>query len=152
MSPQRRDAEGHRQTAHSWESLVERQIREAMEAGAFDEVPYRGERIPLEDDAAAGDWAMAHRMLRNAGMAPPWIESDKESRRLLAEIEATIERGSRTSPLSRARERTTLTRLVEEANRAIDRVNAEAPTLRQHRRRLDPAEQLDRLERAFAAA
>lgn len=35
MSPQRRDAEGRRQTAHSWESLVERQIREGMETGAF---------------------------------------------------------------------------------------------------------------------
>jgi hypothetical protein len=151
MSPQRRDAEGRRQTAHSWESLVERQIREGMEAGAFDDVPYRGERIPLEDDAAAGDWALAHRMLRNAGMAPPWIESDKEARRLLAEIEALMVRAPRTSQIARARERSSLARLVEEANRAIDRVNAEAPTLRQHRRRIEPAEQLERLERAFAA-
>ena len=54
MSAQRRDAEGRPQTAHSWESLVERQIREAMDAGAFDELPYRGERLPIEDDSAAG--------------------------------------------------------------------------------------------------
>jgi hypothetical protein len=86
VSPQRRDADGTRRTAHSWESLVERQIREAMEAGAFNELPYQGERLPLEDDSAAGEWAMAHRMLRNAGMAPPWIESDKEVRRLLEHL------------------------------------------------------------------
>ena len=149
MSPQRRDAEGNRQTAPSWESLVERQIREAMEAGAFDDLPHQGTRLPIEDDSAAGDWAMAHRMLRNAGLAPPWIESDKEARRLLAEIESVIERAPRTSPLSRARERTNHARLVEAANRAIARVNAEAPTARQHRRPLDPAAEAERLERAF---
>ncbi len=149
MSPQRRDAEGKWQGAHSWESLVERQIREAMEAGAFDELPHKGERLPLEDDSAAGDWAMAHRMLRNAGMAPPWIESDKEARRLLAELEALIERAPHTSPLSRARERANLARIVDEANRAIARVNAEAPTARQHRRPLDKSAHLARLEAAF---
>jgi hypothetical protein len=36
-----------------------------------------------------------------------------------------------------------------EVNRAIERVNAEAPTDRQHRRLLDPGEAGDRLERAF---
>ena len=150
MSPQRRDAEGRPQTAHSWESLVERQIRDAMEAGAFDELPLRGERLPLDDDHAAGEWAMAHRMLRNAGMAPPWIESDKEARRLLAAIDALMDRAQRTSPLSRERERTALARLVADANRAIARVNAEAPTPAQHRRPLDHAAEMERLERAFA--
>ena len=149
MSPQRRDAEGRYQTAHSWESLVERQIREAMEQGAFDDLPYQGERLPIEDDAAAGEWAMAHRMLRNAGAAPPWIESDKEARRLLAEIESRLERAPRVSPISRDRERQAFLALVREANRAIERVNAEAPTERQHRRRLEPAVEAARLERAF---
>jgi hypothetical protein len=149
MSPQRRDADGTRQTAHSWESLVERQIREAMEAGAFNELPYQGERLPVEDDSAAGEWSMAHRMLRNAGMAPPWIESDKEVRRLLGALDALIERAPRTSPLSRRREGANLARIVADANRAIARVNAEAPTERQHRRPLDPAIEAERLERAF---
>jgi hypothetical protein len=149
VSPQRRDAEGRYQTAHSWESLVERQIREAMEQGAFDDLPYQGERLPIEDDAAAGEWAMAHRMLRNAGAAPPWIESDKEARRLLAEIESRLERAPRVSPISRDRERQAFLALVREANRAIERVNAEAPTERQHRRRLEPAVEAARLERAF---
>ena len=73
VSPQRRDTEGRWQVGTTWESLVERQIREAMESGAFDDLPHQGERLPIDDDAAAGDWAMAHRMLRNAGMAPPWM-------------------------------------------------------------------------------
>ena len=83
--PQRRpasrlDAEGRRQVAPTWESLVERQLREAMDEGKFDDLPFRGERIPFDDDAAAGDWALAFHMLRNAGVAPPWIEADKDVR------------------------------------------------------------------------
>ncbi len=149
MSPRRRDSEGRWQAAHSWESLVERQIREAMDGGAFEDLPHQGERLPLEDDLAAGEWAMAHRILRNAGAAPPWIESDKEARNQLAELEALIERAPRTSPRARERARTDLRRIVEAANRAIERVNAEAPTVRQHRRPLDADAELTRLEVAF---
>src|SRR5207344_782005 len=97
MSPQRKDAEGRRQVGPSWESLVERQIREAMSHGAFDDLPYQGQRLPLEDDSAAGEWAMAHRILREAGAAPPWIESDKEARRQMAALEALIDRAPRMS-------------------------------------------------------
>jgi hypothetical protein len=150
VSPQRRDPDGKVHTAHSWESLVERQIREAMEAGAFEELPHQGKRLPLEDDSAAGEWAMAHRMLRNAGVAPPWIESDKEARRLLGEIDGLLERAPRASLGSHGRLRTELARLAEDANRAILRLNSEAPTLRQHRRPIDANELLARLEGAFA--
>ena len=150
MSPQRRDADGRWQTADSWQSLVERQIREAMDAGAFEDLPYQGERLPIEDDSAAGEWAMAHRMLRNAGVAPPWIESDKEARRQLAALEALVERAPRMSRLSHRRARAELTTIVAAANRAIERVNAEAPTYRQHRRPLDLRAEAERLERALA--
>lgn len=122
-----------------------------MATGSFDDLPHQGERLPIEDDSAAGDWAMAHRMLRNAGMAPPWIESDKEARRLLAQIEALMVRAPRTSRLSRARERGNLARLVSEANRAIARVNAEAPTPAQHRQPVVLAEEQARLEVAFGS-
>ena len=122
-----------------------------MESGAFDDLPHRGERLPLDDDSAAGEWAMAHRMLRNAGMAPPWIEADKEARRLLAEFDAAFERAPRVSAPSRPRERAKVARLVDDANRALARLNAEAPTPRQHRRLLDRTSELERLERAFGA-
>jgi DnaJ homologue, subfamily C, member 28, conserved domain len=151
MPPIRRDSQGRIQTAHSWESLVERQIREAMEAGAFEDLPYQGEPLPIVDDSAAGDLAMAHRMLKSAGAAPPWIESDKEARRLLAEIEASLARAPLVSVLSRDRVRRDHAALVAAANRAIERVNAEAPTDRQHRRPLHAAAEAERLERAFAA-
>ena len=151
MPPIRKDAVGRVQTAHSWESLVERQIREAMEGGAFQDLPYQGEPLPIEDDSAAGEFAMAHRMLKNAGAAPPWIESDKEARRLLGEIEVSLARAPCVSIPSRDRVRRDHSALVLAANRAIERVNAEAPTERQHRRPLDATAEAERLERAFAS-
>jgi len=149
MSPQRKDEHGRPQTAHSWESLVERQIREGMDAGAFKELRFQGEPLPIEDDSVAGEWAMAHRMLKNAGAAPPWIESDKEARRLLAELETMIDRAPRVSHPSRDKARRDFQAILRAANLAIDRVNAEAPTDRQHRRPVDVLAETQRLERAF---
>jgi len=133
------------------ETLIERKIREAIEEGAFDDLPHQGVRLPLDDDSAAGDWALAYRMLRNAGAAPPWVESDKAARALLDQRDRLLARTARQGPSGLPRARVELTRIVDAANRAIARVNAEAPTASQHRRPLDLAAELDRLERAAAS-
>jgi DnaJ homologue, subfamily C, member 28, conserved domain len=70
--PIRRDGEGKPAVGPTWESLTERLIREAMERGEFDDLPYKGERLPIDDDTYAGDKALAFHVLRNAGAAPPW--------------------------------------------------------------------------------
>ena len=132
-----------------WESLIERQIREAADEGKFDDLPHQGRPLPLEDDSAAGDWAMAYRMLKDAGVAPPWIEADKEVRALLTDRDALLIRALRAGSLARPRLRRELEGIVLEVNRAIERLNAEAPTDRQHRRPLDLREELARLEAAF---
>jgi len=142
------DAEGRRHVAPSWESLVERLIREAMDDGRFDELPHQGERLPIEDDAYAGDHALAFRVLRNAGAAPPWIEADKEVRRLLERRDALFARAASpgTTRMHRERLRNELVALVRDLNAAIARVNAQAPTERQHRRPLDPDAELARFD------
>jgi hypothetical protein len=156
VDPKRRpgDPRDHRNPwqTPSRESLLDRQIREAMEAGAFDDLPFHGERIPLEDDSLAGDWALAHHVLKNANMVPPWIATDREVRDLLARRDAIIERAPRSSPLGRRRDRTDLERVVEAANRAIAILNNEAPTDRQHRRPLDLERELAALARAHGPA
>jgi hypothetical protein len=62
-----------------WESLIDRKIREAMEQGEFDDLPGKGKPLdtsenPFEDP----ELRLAHRMLRNAGFAPSWIEERKD--------------------------------------------------------------------------
>lgn len=152
MSPIHRDGGGERLAAPTWESLAERLIRAARERGEFDELPYRGERIPLEDDVAAGELALGFHVLRNAGAAPPWIEADKETRRLLAERAELLAAARRGGPLSRARRRADVAALDERVNAAVDRLNAEAPTPAQHRRRVDVAADVAALEQAWREA
>ena len=143
--PNRIDENGNRQIAPTWESLVERQIRDAMDAGKFDDLPHRGERLPLDDDSSAGEWALAYRMLHNAGAAPPWIEADKDVRRLLDRLDAVFARAPRSSAMGRRRDRAEVERLVVEINAAIARLNAVAPTDRQQRRPLVLGDEVARL-------
>lgn len=148
--PERPDpAEPSRQRVR--ETLIERQIREAIEDGRFDSLPHQGVRLPLDDDSAAGDRALAHRVLKNAGVAPGWIEADKTVRALLDERDRLLARVPWMSILARRRARDDLRRLVDATNRAIVRVNIEAPTDRQQRRPLDIAVELARFEAAARA-
>lgn len=134
-----------------WETLVERQIRQAMDEGKFEGLPHQGEPLPNDDNPYAGEWGVAFHVLRNAGVAPPWIESDREVRELLDrrdELLARVRAGSGPSAFARRRGRATLEDLVTRINAAIARVNAEAPTDRQHRRPLSLADELARYEDA----
>jgi hypothetical protein len=147
----RRGPDGKMQVGPDWETLIERQIREAMEAGEFEGLPYQGEPLPDDENPYAGQWGLAFRMLKNAGAAPPWIEADKEVRQLLERrdaILASAAAGAAPSPLARSRDRATLADLVRRANLAIGRLNAEAPTDRQHRRPLVLADELARFDEA----
>jgi Domain of unknown function (DUF1992) len=130
------------------EALIDRQIREAMEEGGWDDLPFQGERLPLVDDALAGDRALGFRMLRSAGFAPPWIEFDKEARRWVAARDTLLEGARGRGDLGRAWRRQELTRIVGEANRAIAALNVEAPSDRQHRRPLDLDAELAALDAA----
>ena len=133
----RRDAEGHERTAASWESLTERLIREAQDAGEFDELPYQGRPLRLEDDHLAGDMALAHHVLRNASVAPRWIETDKRLRRQLDAIEALLDRAHFAPPSARTRLERELETLADAHDDAVAQLEVLAPTARQHRVRLE---------------
>lgn len=148
MAVKRRDGDGRLEVGPSWESVVERQIREAMEAGAFDRLPFEGRPLP-PDDPGAGEWTLAFHVLQNARIAPPWIEADKAARSLLAERDALFERARRSGPHRRTAFQRELARIVTATNAAISTLNAEAPTDRQHRRPLDLRAEMAALEDAL---
>ena len=146
MSPTRRDGEGHREVGPTWESLIDRQIREAMEAGEFDDLPFQGQRIPIDDDGS--ELALAHHLLKQAGFTPGWIATAGEIRTMLADREVLLARARGAGPPVRDRDRTALLDLVGRINTLILRLEVEAPTAGQHHRRLDPAAELLALEAA----
>lgn len=147
----RRGPDGTMQVGPDWETLIERQIREAMDEGKFRDLPFQGEPLPNDENPYAGDMGLAFHMLKNAGVAPPWIQADKDVRELLERRDALIARaaqGPAPTESERRRGRAALQDLVLDANAAIARLNAEAPTDRQHRRLLSAAAELDRYDEA----
>lgn len=140
-----------RQLGSARETLLDRQIREAAELGAFDNLPHHGRPLPNDDNPYAADWGLAFHVLKNAGFAPPWIEADKEVRALLARRDAILTRaasGPAPSEIARRHVRAALEKLVVDINAAIVRVNAEAPTTRQHRQPLALADELAKYDAA----
>ncbi|HJW22597.1 MAG TPA: DUF1992 domain-containing protein [Candidatus Limnocylindrales bacterium] len=146
MSPIHRDSQGHVHGGPSWESLIDRQIREAMEAGKFDNLPYQGKPIPIDDDGS--EMALAHHVLRQAGFAPGWIATDAEIRVLLARRAAILARARRAGPPVRERDRAELEALVRSVNDLVLRLEQEAPTPRQHRPRMSLAAEVAALDAA----
>jgi hypothetical protein len=141
VSPIRRDADGRIEIGRSWESLAERQIREALEGGALDDLPYRGKRLPLE--GREDEWWLAHNLLKQHGAAPAWIEADRDARALLDRRDALMKRAARSrSAIARDRDRAELSALVRDINTVVFRLNYEAPTMSQHRPLLDLAAEL----------
>ena len=72
----------------SWESFVERRIREATEAGAFSNLPGLGRPIPGIDDPPDEDWWIK-RKLRDEGVSivPPVLAARLTVEKTLAEID-----------------------------------------------------------------
>lgn len=62
-----------------WEPLIDRLIRESMDRGEFDNLPGSGQPIDLtENPYEKPELRPVHRLLRNAGFAPAWIEERKD--------------------------------------------------------------------------
>ena len=72
--------------------VIENKIQEAMLAGAFDNLAGRGQPLRREEnvfEAMAGETA-AHKVLKNAGMSPGWVEQGKAIKEGLLDARATL--------------------------------------------------------------
>jgi hypothetical protein len=80
------------------EQWIDRIIRRAREQGEFNELLGRGaplewdEENPFEDPA----WRTAYRVLREAGLAPPWIEQAREIRARTDTVRESLRAAART--------------------------------------------------------
>jgi hypothetical protein len=135
--------------------VTERLIREAHEEGRFDDLPGHGRRLDLDDDPREGEMGLAFHILRTNDAVPPWIGADLEARRCADALERVLgdavragDRGALT-PLGRSRFRTRLARAIDDHDRAVEALNASAPSLTLHRRRCDRAALEQRLDAAL---
>jgi len=110
-----------------WHFIAERKIREGMEEGAFDQLEGAGKPLdltenPFEDPSDR----MAHRLLKNNGFAPDWIE---EAREIEAESRRLRAAGQASSDDFRSR--------VAALNRRIFAFNLKAPSSSLHKRNIE---------------
>ena len=136
-----------------WEPLIDRIIRESMDRGEFDNLPGSGQPIDLtENPYEAPELRTVHRLLRNAGFAPAWIEERKDIEAELHLAYSTLSRAHQLycstgdyanrdwlRALKEFRERT------EELNQRIRAYNLRAPATGFHRKVIDTEQLISEL-------
>ena len=129
------------------ESLTEKKLREAIENGEFDNLPGKGEPVDLRENPFEDpDLRVVHRLLRNAGFAPAWIEERKDIDLELETALAKLTRGwelfgsGGQTPASAEWERCLrdFREKVVEINERIKLYNLKAPAAAFHRNHVDP--------------
>jgi hypothetical protein len=150
MSPIHRDGAGEKTAAPTWESLAERLIREAQERGEWETGDWTGRRLPAQDGAYESELAAGNAILRNAGVGPAWVETDREARRLLAERDRLLAVAGRTSTAGAASLPARFVALLDRLDAVLLRLETEAPTPAQQRPLIDRAVAMAGFERALA--
>ena len=70
----------------SYESWVDRQIREAVERGAFDDLPGAGRPLPGRGEAYDEDWWVKRKLEREqVSLLPPSLQLKRDAERALDE-------------------------------------------------------------------
>lgn len=113
-------------TASLWSRLAEDRLQRAIEAGVFDGLKGTGKPLLREDESLIPDgWRLAFHLLRNAGLAPLWIELDREVEADLGRLRRSLWQAARWGQDSAAWqdavrqaqvEAERLNRLIEERN------------------------------------
>jgi hypothetical protein len=133
-----------RKIRKDWEGAIERQIREAMERGDFENLPGHGKPLDLRiDPNTPPGWELAFKMLKDAGFAPEWIEQDKEIRAARNRVFKPLERyrigqgeARKDRAAAEARLIADFRKQASELNHMIDDFNLKAPSPRLHHARI----------------
>lgn len=130
-----------------WGTVVERKIQEAMQAGEFDSLPGQGRKLSLEDDALIDrSWWTAFKLLKNAGLAPDWIEAAKEVRGEMQIAREQMDAARRLALADDLRWEKTLERFriqVQRINRKIDSLNLKVPSSGLQMTRMDFGDEIE---------
>ncbi len=165
-----RQKQARQRPPQDWEGVVDKQIRDAIKQGDFERLKNAGKPLDLSEDAfTPRDWRLAYKILKDAGVAPEWIQESKELRgeidaladwlarqaRSLRERAASINRRTpdqmivEYEGMARTREEV-VAQFRERAavlNKQIDTFNLKAPSARLHHPRIRIQEQIAEFEK-----
>lgn len=147
-----------------WVAIVaDRKIKEAMDAGEFDDLEGKGQPINLDDDPFTSvEQRVANRLLKNYKALPEWIQIGQDIQKETEALEPARERGLRAIRYARndatreraaARLRLDYRDRVDFINTMILKYNYITPRAAQRAFRPVPLKQaMDRLEADIRAA
>lgn len=125
-----------RRAPGDWQGLVEQRIQEGMEQGLFDNLRGMGKPLNLDEDQFVPDeMKMAFRLLRSNGLAPLWVELNKEIREDIARMVRMREHVHSRADLNaieREHLRRDYLRRIEDINGKIINYNIVAPSSQVH--------------------
>lgn len=79
-----------------WQAKVEEAIREAVERGDFEQLSGKGKRLNDDhSDVHAGEHALAHKVLKNAGYVPDFLQLKRDIDEEVAKARTFIRRAIR---------------------------------------------------------
>lgn len=131
------------------QALVEQRIQDAIANGLFDNLPGRGKPLPLlTNPYLDSGQELAFGLLKNNGLAPEWIERDKEIRQTLARFRTNLAAAAHLPDTVLAAQ---FEARLKSLNRKIDDFNLIVPISGKQRPRLNLADEIRRTRRPSAA-
>jgi DnaJ family protein C protein 28 len=141
-----------------WGNELEKKIQEALESGAFDNLPGKGEPLSLDQNPHEDpSWRLAHHVLKSNEFTLPWLEKRREIEsqistarnglRLAWEKQGASPGGT-SSPAARDWQSAVASfrRQIADINRQIRSYNLQAPLDRLHLYVIDAEAEIEELK------
>jgi DnaJ family protein C protein 28 len=128
-------------------------IRRAMQDGAFDNLPGKGQPLKLDENPhEPAEWRTAYSILRSNGYSLPWLEVRKEIEEAIDRARSDARSAWQTgTPNFWNAQKAKFVQRIEALNQRIFQYNLQAPSPQFHRQPLDPAHEIDTIQNGDSA-
>ena len=136
---------------------IDRVIREAIERGAFDDLPGQGQPLNLDGYDPANEWRLAFHVVQQAGETLPWIALGRDIEAARGRLEALLAQARaaaaqrRLDRAARWRQRAAFVAEAQRLDALIVSYNAQVPSIRLQQARLPTHQAEARFDAAWPA-
>ncbi len=147
----------------NFDMVVENKLKEAFEAGVFDNLPGQGQPLNLGDNPhEPAAWRIAYKMLHDQGFTLPWIAERREIEEALEKAAALLAQAYRETHRSKEldvwaraawqKAQDVFAETIRQLNKRIRDYNLQVPHPTVQRRALEVEAEISRVERQAASA
>jgi hypothetical protein len=85
-------AEHQMRMRFDWSNLIEDLIQDGLERGAFDDLQGKGKPLDLKKSPYGAEWELAHKLMKENDVLPPWIARRNEIAAQIDHFRAEVRR------------------------------------------------------------